>query len=51
MDEALEGFLTTHLIQEFVTPEQIAGAVLLLADPEQSTLTGVALPVDGGWTA
>ena len=34
-----------------VTSEQIAGAVLFLADPEQSALTGVALPVDAGWTA
>ena len=51
VDEALSGFLGTHLIQEFVTSEQVAGAVLFLADPEQTTLTGVALPVDGGWTA
>jgi 3-hydroxybutyrate dehydrogenase len=50
-DEALKGFLGVHLIQEFVTAEQIAGAVLFLADPEQTTLTGVALPIDAGWTA
>ena len=50
VDEALAGFLGVHLVQEFVTPEQVAGAVLFLADPEQTTITGVALPVDGGWT-
>jgi NAD(P)-dependent dehydrogenase (short-subunit alcohol dehydrogenase family) len=49
--EALQGFLGTHMVPEFVTSEQVAGAVLFLADPEQSTLTGVALPVDAGWTA
>jgi NAD(P)-dependent dehydrogenase (short-subunit alcohol dehydrogenase family) len=51
VDDALKSFLGTHLVPEFVTSEQIAGAVLFLADPEQSTLTGVALPVDAGWTA
>jgi len=51
VEEALGGFLGTHLIKEFVTPEQVAGAVAFLADPEQSATTGIALPVDGGWTA
>jgi (+)-trans-carveol dehydrogenase len=50
-EEALSGFLGTHLIKEFVTPEQIADAVTFLASPEQSAMTGVALPIDGGWTA
>jgi NAD(P)-dependent dehydrogenase (short-subunit alcohol dehydrogenase family) len=50
-DEALSAFLGTHLIKEFVTPEQVAGAVTFFADPEQSATTGVALPIDGGWTA
>ena len=49
--EALNGFLATHMIKEFVTPQQVAGAVLFLADPQQSTTSGVALPIDGGWTA
>jgi (+)-trans-carveol dehydrogenase len=50
VEEALQSFLGYHLIKEFVTPEQTAAAVLFLADPEQRTLTGVALPVDAGWT-
>jgi gluconate 5-dehydrogenase len=32
-------------------PAEIAGAALLLTDPASSYLTGVILPVDGGWTA
>ena len=30
---------------------EIASAALLLTDPASSYLTGVILPVDGGWTA
>ena len=32
-------------------PEEIAGAILFLASPLASAVTGVVLPVDGGWTA
>ena len=32
-------------------PAELAGAALLLTDPASSYLTGVILPVDGGWTA
>jgi (+)-trans-carveol dehydrogenase len=51
VDDVLAGFLGTHLVKDFVTAEQVAGAVLFLADPAQSVTTGVALPIDGGWTA
>ncbi|MGH9393883.1 MAG: SDR family NAD(P)-dependent oxidoreductase, partial [Terriglobales bacterium] len=36
----------------FALPDDIARAVALLADPEESGfINGIALPVDGGWTA
>lgn len=36
--------------KQFVTVEQIAGSTLFLCSDAADQLTGVALPVDGGWT-
>ncbi|WP_041794434.1 3-hydroxybutyrate dehydrogenase [Pararhodospirillum photometricum] len=35
----------------FVTPEQLGAFVVFLCSEAAATLTGAALPVDGGWTA
>lgn len=35
----------------FGTPEEVADAVLFLLSSKASMITGVALPVDGGFTA
>jgi NAD(P)-dependent dehydrogenase (short-subunit alcohol dehydrogenase family) len=36
----------------FARPGDVAAAIAWLADPEKSAfVNGVALPVDGGWTA
>jgi NAD(P)-dependent dehydrogenase (short-subunit alcohol dehydrogenase family) len=40
-----------HQLGRFGRPEEIANAALFLASDEASFVTGVALPVDGGYTA
>ena len=40
-----------HLIKRLVEPDEVADAVLWLASPRASMVTGVALPVDGGLLA
>lgn len=36
---------------EFVTPDQLGGALVFLCSPAADQITGIALPIDGGWTA
>lgn len=37
--------------KQFVTPDQLGGLAVFLASDDAAQLTGVAIPVDGGWTA
>lgn len=37
--------------KNFVTPEQIGGLALFLTSDAAAQITGIALPIDGGWTA
>jgi NAD(P)-dependent dehydrogenase (short-subunit alcohol dehydrogenase family) len=43
--------LKRYSLGRFGFPEEIAAAILYLASDEAAFVTGVALPVDGGYTA
>jgi NAD(P)-dependent dehydrogenase (short-subunit alcohol dehydrogenase family) len=51
-DEGMRNFmLAKHPVGRFGTVDEIASAVIYLCTPGAAFITGVALPVDGGWTA
>jgi NAD(P)-dependent dehydrogenase (short-subunit alcohol dehydrogenase family) len=51
-DEAwMQATLKRYPLGRFGRPEEIAAAILYLASDEAGFVTGVALPVDGGYTA
>ena len=40
-----------HALKRFGVASEVAAAVLFLAGPQSSFVTGITLPVDGGWLA
>jgi NAD(P)-dependent dehydrogenase (short-subunit alcohol dehydrogenase family) len=49
-EEVLRGQAAMHLTNRMATPDEIASAILFLASPSASFITGIALPVEGGAT-
>ena len=47
-DDVVERIAALHRIG---TPEEVSGAVVFLASPAASLITGQTLIIDGGWTA
>jgi NAD(P)-dependent dehydrogenase (short-subunit alcohol dehydrogenase family) len=50
-EEFLQSVLSRTPNGKLATPECIADAVVFLASAQSNMITGVTLPVDGGWTA
>ena len=46
-----EAIVLKYPLQRFGQPDEVASAILYLASDEAAFVTGVALPVDGGYTA
>jgi len=47
--EILEGWASRAAVGRLLKPEEVAAAVVFLASEAASGVTGVALPVDGGF--
>jgi NAD(P)-dependent dehydrogenase (short-subunit alcohol dehydrogenase family) len=48
-EELIESEVRTFLLQRLISPGDVSDAVLWLASEDASMVTGVALPVDGGY--
>ena len=46
-----EAILLKYPLQRFGQPDEVAAAILYLSSDEAAFVTGIALPVDGGYTA
>ena len=46
---SMDGYLARIPMGRIADPSEIADAVIYLASPRASYVTGVVLPVDGGW--
>src|SRR3954468_3286668 len=49
--DSINPLIANHPIGRIAQPEEIADALVWLASPRASYVTGVALPIDGGLTA
>lgn len=46
-----EVMLVNSAVKRLIEPEEVAEAVAFLCAPQAAAITGVSLPLDGGWTA
>ena len=46
-----DAILLKYPLRRFGQPDEVAAAILYLSSDEAAFVTGVALPVDGGYTA
>jgi NAD(P)-dependent dehydrogenase (short-subunit alcohol dehydrogenase family) len=49
--EMHEQLVASHPLGRIAEPEEVADSILYLATDQSSYVTGVALPVDGGYLA
>lgn len=50
-EATMRAIAATHPLQRIAHPAEVADAIVYLASPEASFVTGVVLPLDGGYTA
>jgi len=50
-ERGLDAVIERHAVKRMLEPDEVAGFVAFLLGPEGGGFTGVALPLDLGWTA
>lgn len=50
-EEAMQVILAVHPTKRFVTVEEVGAFTVFLCSDGAASITGAALPIDGGWTA
>jgi len=50
-DEVIREMLTEQPNKRFVTVEELGAMAVFLASDAAASVTGAAMPIDGGWTA